>query len=276
MSLLFLYAIKNPLMSGHGYSSLRNNRSRSDSRPFSSIDVRRILEFFKFFVPELSALAWFIENFRDQHTSRGTTINSFCTDTARLIVSHGANWFEHLYFSITGVERIRTVLGAISSRYTSDIINIAYNWSSTPQGHEYWYQINTMLSAYLDLANSLPVPASFRDTNDIARYAQTIASRRRRLMDNFIAPERPQQQTVSDVNGILDQLAQEVRGAAEERTRRNRRAPRIEHRVDGDYYINTDGDEIRITMPEVHPVQPTTVSSSTWFTISDSFDVNSH
>lgn len=262
-------------MSGHGYSSLRNNRSRPDSRRFGSSDVRRILEFFKFFVPEPDAIVWLIDNFRDQHTSRGTTVNSVCTDTARLIASHGANWFEHIYFSITGIERIRIVLGFISSRYTSDIVNISFNWSSTPQGHEYWYQINTMLSAYLDLANSLPVPASFRDTNDIARYARTIASHRRRLMDHFIAPDQPRQQTVSDVNGILDQLAQEVRGAAEERTRRNRRAPRIEHRADGDYYINPDGDEIQITMPEVHPVQPTTVSS-TWFTISDSFDVNSH
>lgn len=262
-------------MSGHGYSSLRNNRPRSDSRPFSSTDVRRILEFFKFFVSEPSALAWFIENFRDQHTSRGTTINSFCTDTARVIVSHGANWFEHLYFSITGVERIRTVLGAISSRYTSDIINIAYNWSSTPQGHEYWYQINTMLSAYLDLANSLPVPASFRDTNDIARYAQTIASHRRRLMDNFIAPERPRQETVADVNGILDQLAQAVRGAAEERTRRNRSAPRVEHRADGDYYINPDGDEIQITMPDTYSAI-SVASATSWMVIDNDSSIMPH
>lgn len=202
-------------------------------------------------------------------------MNSFCTDTARLIVSHGANWFEHLYFSITGIERVRTVLGFISSRYTSDVINIAYNWSSTPQGHEYWYEINTMLSEYLNMANSLPTPSYLRDMNDIAQYARAIASHRRRLTDHFIAPEQPRQQTVSDVNGRLDQLAQEVRGAAEERTRRNRGAIRIEHRTDGDYYINPDGDEIQITMPEVRPVQPTTVGS-TWFTISDSFDVTSH
>lgn len=262
-------------MSGRGYSPSRNNRSRSDSRPFSSTDVRRILEFFKFFVSDSSALAWFIENFRDQHTSRGTTMNTFCTDTARSIVSHGAAWFEHLYFSITAIERVRTVLGFISSRYTSDVINIAYNWSSTPQGHEYWYQINTMLSEYLNLANSLPIPSSLRDMNDISQYARAIASHRRRLTDNFIAPDQPRQQTVADVNGLLDQLVQEASGPGEERVRRGRRAPRIEHRADGDYYINPDGDEIRITMPEVHPVQPTTVGS-TWFTISDSFDVNSH
>lgn len=275
MSLLFLYAIKNPLMSGRGYSPLRNNRSRSDSRPFSSTDVRRILEFFKFFVAEPDAIVWFIDNFRDQHTSRGTTMNSVCTDTARLISSHGANWFERIYFSITGIERIRIVLGFISSRYTSDIVNISFNWSSTPQGHEYWYQINTMLSEYLNMANSLPIPSSLRDMNDISQYAQTIASHRRRLMDHFIAPERPRQETVADVNGLLDQIVQEARGVSGEGTRRNRRGPRIEHRADGDYYINPDGDEIRITIPEVHPVQPTTVGS-TWFTISDSFDVNSH
>ena len=262
-------------MSGRGYSPSRSNRLRPDSRPFGSTDVRRILEFFKFFVPESSALAWFIENFRDQHTSRGTTMNTFCTDTARSIVSHGAAWFEHLYFSITAIERVRTVLGFISSRYTSDVINIAYNWSSTPQGHEYWYQINTMLSEYLNMANSLPTPSSLRDMNDISQYARAIASHRRRLMDNFIAPDQPRQQTVSDVNGILDQLAQEVRGAAEERTRRNRGAIRIEHRTDGDYYISPNGDEIRITMPEVHPVQPTT-ASNTWITFQDYPDITSH
>lgn len=275
MSLLFLYAIKNPLLSGRGYSPSRNNRSRSDSRPFSGTDARRILEFFKFFVPDSSALVWFIDNFRDQHTSRGTTMNTFCTDTARSIASHGAAWFEHLYFSITAIERIRTVLGFISSRYTSDVINIAYNWSSTPQGHEYWYQLNTMLSEYLNLANNLPIPSGFRDMNDIAQYAQTIASHRRHLMDNFIAPEQLRQETISDANGILDQLAQEVIGAAEGRTRRSRRAPRIEHRADGDYYISQDGNEMRITMPEVRPVT-TSSASSTWITFQDYPDITTN
>lgn len=275
MSLLFLYAIKNQLVSGRIYSSSRNNRSRSDSRPFSSTDVRRILEFFKFFVSDSSALAWFIENFRDQHTSRGTTMNTFCTDTARSIVSHGAAWFEHLYFSITAIERVRTVLGFISSRYTSDVINTAYNWSSTPQGHDYWYQINTMLSEYLNLANSLPIPSSFRDMNDISQYARAIATHRRRLIDNFIAPDQPRQQTVSEVNGILDQLAQEVRGAAEERTRRNRGAIRIEHRTDGDYYINSNGDEIRIIMPDTYSVTSAEPATS-WMVIDHDSSIMPH
>jgi len=231
MNLLFYKAVNASILS---FPRIKINRRQNHN--LSS--ARRFVLFFRYFAPD--AFARYIAACR---RAEGTLTRRIDT----LISRYGANWSYNYFFDslmqTTLVQIMNSVAGGSSP---SSVIDGSFGWSGTPEGHDFWYNLDELFKRFwrwldsngitgdepieaLDSAifpalhnsrmfrsavvSSLPHAEEPRDTFDESRIGTASSARRQRQSHGATEEELPDDDfdfSVNEIavgNGIVDQMA---------------------------------------------------------------------